>query len=148
MTPLGARPHSPTSRTMAAPVYVYILWWSIIFLSMCTFSVYACVYVSVQWSHQLFSPLLLGCTSIEAVCGEKGTFTYSSSLMLEVMSFDTLIVDAESGVDKYLVFKDTMSGYSLRLCVCVYVVCVCACACTLTGVRACMHILSLSEYTM
>ena len=110
MSPLGARPHSPTSRIMAAPVCVYILWWSIMFLSMCTFSMYACVYVSVQWSHQLFSPLLLGYTSIEAVCGEEGTFTYSESLMIEVMTFDTLIVNVESGVDEFLVFKDTMSG--------------------------------------
>ena len=75
------------------------------FLSMCTFSMYTYLYVSVQWSHQLLSPLLLGCTSIEAVCGEEGTFTCIESLMLEVMTFDTLIVDVESGVDEHLVFK-------------------------------------------
>ena len=54
--------------------------------------------------------------------------------MSVVMTFDTLIVDVESGVDEHLVFKDTMSGHSLRLCVCVRVC-----------VYACIHILSLSE---
>ena len=40
---------------------------------------------------------------------EEETFTYSESLMLEG-DFDTLIDNAESGVDEYMVFKDTISG--------------------------------------
>ena len=41
--------------------------------------------------------------------------------------FETLIDDAENGVDKYI---------SLRLCVCV---CVCVCVCACVRVLACMH---------
>ena len=48
--------------------------------------------------------------------------------MLEV-DFETLIVDAESGVDEYLVFKDTISGQSEVVCECVCVVCVCVPVC-------------------
>ena len=57
MSPLGARPHSPTSRIMAAPVCAYILWWSIMFLSMCTFSIYVrlCVRVCAMVSPAVLS---------------------------------------------------------------------------------------------
>ena len=40
---------------------------------------------------------------------EEETFTNSESLMLE-SDFESLIDNAESGVDEYMVFKDTMSG--------------------------------------
>ena len=40
---------------------------------------------------------------------DEETYTYSESLMLE-SDFETLIYNAESAVDEYMVFKDTMSG--------------------------------------
>ena len=40
---------------------------------------------------------------------DKETFTHSETLMLEG-DFETLNDNAESGVDEYMVFKDTMSG--------------------------------------
>ena len=38
---------------------------------------------------------------------DEETFTYSESLMLEG-DFETLIDNAESGVDEYMAFKDTI----------------------------------------
>ena len=54
--------------------------------------------------------------------------------MLEI-DFETLIDDAESGVDEYLVFKDTMCGYSEAVCVCMHAF---MCESRLAG---CVHIL-------
>ena len=51
-----------------------------------------------------------GCTSfLKQFADEEEISTHSESLMLEV-DFETLIDNAESGVDQYMVFKDTMSG--------------------------------------
>ncbi len=47
--------------------------------------------------------------ALKQFADEEETFTYSESLMLEV-DFETLNDDAESEVDEYMVFKDTMSG--------------------------------------
>ena len=70
---------------------------------------YICLCVSVQWPHQLSSPHLQAAQALKQFVDEEETFTYSESLLLEV-DFETLIDNAESGVDEYMVFKDTMMG--------------------------------------
>ena len=55
------------------------------------------------------TPLLLAAQALKQFADEEETFAYSDSLMFEV-DFDTLIDGTESGVDEYLVFKDTISG--------------------------------------
>ena len=74
----------------------------------CDVCALVCVYLYMQWPHQLFSPLLQAAQTLKQFV-DKETFTYSKRLMLEV-DFETLIDNAESGVDKYIAFKDTMSG--------------------------------------
>ena len=76
---------------------------------MCIYMYVYMLCVSAQWPHQLFSPLLQAAQALKQFADEEETFSYSETLMLEV-DFETLIDDAESGVDEYMVFKDTMSG--------------------------------------
>ena len=78
-------------------------------MNRCDVCVLVCVYLYMQWPHQLFPSLLQAAQALKQFADEEETFTYSETLMLEV-DFETLIDDAESGVDEYMVFKDTMSG--------------------------------------
>ena len=77
-------------------------------MNKCDVCVLVCVhvYLYMQWPQQLFSPLLQVAQTFKQFADEE---TYSERLMLEG-DFETLIDNAESGVDEYMAFKDTMSG--------------------------------------
>ena len=75
---------------------------------------YVCMYVLYMLCFcTVASPAVLSilqaAQALKQFADEEETFSYSETLMLEV-DFETLIDDAESGVDEYMVFKDTMSG--------------------------------------
>ena len=80
---------------------------------------YICMYVCVYLYNGLTScsPHSQAAQALKQFADEEETFTYSETLMLEV-DFETLIDDVESGVDEYMVFKDTISGQSevVRVC--------------------------------